>query len=338
MRVTGRAPLHVAATGTIAAVLAAIVLIADQTSKNVALAELPYQQRVPAWGDFLVFYLTKNPGAAFSLGTGVTWLFTIILSVAALVVVVLLVVKVRSRLWAVALGLLLGGVLGNLTDRVTREPGFPVGHVIDFIYTPWMMPAIYNVADMFVVTTMIAIALMILLGLHLDGSRERRSKDGDDVATPVEEADADEASAAVSSTRAEARRRRSVAGATQVDSMTQEDDVTQSPDRARGDSPDAEDTQETPAEEAATTAGATTDAATTDAATTDDAAAAPADADVEPGADAQVAAVLDPSGELAQETATAGPEDPARADDAVSDPSGELGAEDRETDTSSEQP
>ena len=48
-------------------------------------------------------------------------------------------------------GLLLGGVLGNLTDRLFREPGFGVGHVVDFIYTPWMMPAIFNVADIAIV-------------------------------------------------------------------------------------------------------------------------------------------------------------------------------------------
>ena len=87
--------------------------------------------------------------------------------------------RVRSRLWAVVLGLLLGGVLGNLTDRMLREPGFAVGHVIDFINTPWMWfwtnPAIYNVADIFIVTMMISVALLVLIGLHLDGTREVRA-------------------------------------------------------------------------------------------------------------------------------------------------------------------
>ena len=73
------------------------------------------------------------------------------------------------------LGLLLGGVLGNLTDRALREPGFPVGHVVDFINTPWMMPAIYNVADIFIVTMMISVALLVLIGLKLDGTREVRA-------------------------------------------------------------------------------------------------------------------------------------------------------------------
>jgi len=171
---TGRPPLHKAAAGTIIAVLAVLVLAADQFAKHLALENLPYQEPVRVLGDFLIFYLTRNPGAAFSLGEGVTWIFTIALAAVAVVIVYLAATRVASRLWAVALGLLLGGVLGNLTDRILREPGFPVGHVVDFINTPWMMPAIYNVADIFIVTMMISVALLVLVGLHLDGTRERR--------------------------------------------------------------------------------------------------------------------------------------------------------------------
>jgi signal peptidase II len=179
---TGRAPLHQAAAGTIVAILAALVLAADQFTKYLALQNLPLEEPVKVLGDFLIFYLVKNPGAAFSLGEGVTWVFTIALSIVAIVIVWLAATRVRSRVWAVVLGLLLGGVLGNLTDRMLREPGFPVGHVVDFINTPWMMPAIYNVADIFIVTMMIGVALLVLLGLHLDGTREARAhRDGDPV-------------------------------------------------------------------------------------------------------------------------------------------------------------
>lgn len=171
---TDRPPLRKAAAGTIIAVLAVLVLAADQFTKYLALENLPYEQPVPVIGDFLIFYLVRNPGAAFSLGEGVTWIFTIALAAVAVAIVWLAATRIRSRLWAVALGLLLGGVLGNLTDRVLREPGFPVGHVIDFINTPWMMPAIYNVADIFIVSMMIGVALLVLVGLHLDGSREPR--------------------------------------------------------------------------------------------------------------------------------------------------------------------
>jgi signal peptidase II len=165
---------HKAAAGIIIAILAALVLAADQFTKYLALQNLPLEQPVPVLGDFLIFYLVKNPGAAFSLGEGVTWIFTIALSVVAVVIVWLAATKVRSLVWAVVLGLLLGGVLGNLTDRILREPGFPVGHVIDFINTPWMMPAIYNIADIFIVTMMISVALLVLIGLHLDGTRDAR--------------------------------------------------------------------------------------------------------------------------------------------------------------------
>jgi signal peptidase II len=179
---TGRPPLRPSAAGAIIAVLALLVLAADQFTKYLALQNLPPEEPVHVIGDFLIFYLIRNPGAAFSLGENVTWLFTIALAIVAVVIVWLTATRVRSRLWAVALGLLLGGVLGNLTDRMFREPGFPVGHVIDFINTPWMMPAIYNVADMFIVTMMIGVALLVLFGLGLDGRRERRAatEPGDD--------------------------------------------------------------------------------------------------------------------------------------------------------------
>lgn len=152
-----------------------VVLAADQLTKILAIENLPPERVVPVIGEALQFYLVRNPGAAFSLGEGVTWLFTIALAVVAGVIVFLAVRRVRSRLWAVVLGLLLGGVLGNLTDRLLRDPGFPVGHVVDFISTPWMMPAIYNVADIFIVSMMISVALLVLFGLRLDGTRETRA-------------------------------------------------------------------------------------------------------------------------------------------------------------------
>jgi signal peptidase II len=182
--VRSRAPLRTAAAGILIAVLAGVVLAADQLSKYLAITYLPAEEPVEILGEFLQFYLIRNPGAAFSLGEGVTWLFTIALAAVAGVIVWLAFTRVRSRRWAVVLGLLLGGVLGNLTDRLVREPGFPVGHVVDFVLTPWMWfwttPAIYNIADIFIVTMMIGVALLVLVGLRLDGTRERRDQDSDD--------------------------------------------------------------------------------------------------------------------------------------------------------------
>jgi len=175
----GRAPLRAAAAGAIIAILAVAVLAADQLAKHAVLTGLPYLQPVHVIGNFLVFYLIKNAGAAFSLGTGVTWVFTLALSAVAVAIIWLGITRVRSRAWAVVLGLLLGGVLGNLGDRLFREPGFGGGHVVDFISTPWMMPAIYNVADMFITTMMVCVALLVLFGVRLDGRpRDRRTGRG----------------------------------------------------------------------------------------------------------------------------------------------------------------
>ncbi len=181
-----RPPLSRATAGTIIAVLAVVVLAVDQFTKYLAIENLPPQTPVPVWGEFLQFYLIRNPGAAFSFGEGVTWIFTIALAVVAGVIVWLGLTRVRSRLWGVALGLLLGGVLGNLTDRLLREPGFGVGHVVDFINTPWMWfwttPAIYNIADIFIVSMMIGVALLVVVGVEMTGHHHNHTPEpvGDD--------------------------------------------------------------------------------------------------------------------------------------------------------------
>jgi signal peptidase II len=182
----GRRPLSRSAAGIIVAVLAALVLAADQFVKHLTIENLPLHEVVPVLGEFLQLYYIRNSGAAFSLGSEVTWIFTIALTVVA-GIIIWKSFGLRSRLWAVVLGLLLGGVLGNLTDRLLREPGFAVGHVVDMISMPWMMPAIFNVADIFIVCGMIAVALLVVLGLRFDGTREK-----DDIA-PDADADADAA-------------------------------------------------------------------------------------------------------------------------------------------------
>jgi len=148
------------------------VLAADQFVKYLTTENLPYQEPVPVLGEFLQLYYVRNPGAAFSLGSDVTWIFTIALAVVACVIV-WKAFGLKSRLWAIVLGCLLGGVLGNLGDRLFRDPGFPVGHVVDMISMPWMMPAIFNIADVFIVTGMISVALLVVFGLRFDGTRER---------------------------------------------------------------------------------------------------------------------------------------------------------------------
>ncbi|WP_046012584.1 signal peptidase II [Microbacterium sp. SA39] len=195
---SGRRPLRRSAAGAIVAILAAVVLAADQFVKHLTVENLPLHEVVPVLGEFLQLYFIRNSGAAFSLGSGVTWIFTIALSVVA-VIIIWKAFNLRSRWWAVVLGVLLGGVLGNLTDRLFREPGFGNGHVVDMISMPWMMPAIFNVADIFIVTGMISVALLVVLGLRFDGTRERdhqhavveTDEDAEAVAIAAEESERD---------------------------------------------------------------------------------------------------------------------------------------------------
>lgn len=160
--------------------IAAAVYAADQISKNWVVAHLTERQVVPVFGDVLRWYFVRNPGAAFSMATGATWIFTI-LAAAVVVVILTQLRRLRSWPWAIFLGLLLGGVLGNLTDRLTRAPGFPEGHVIDFISTPWMWlgfpEAIYNIADVAIVSGMLIFIVISLLGLAIDGSGRQRAAD-----------------------------------------------------------------------------------------------------------------------------------------------------------------
>ncbi len=120
--------------------------------------------------DVLQLHFVRNPGAAFSLASGSTWIFSII-AAAVVVFIIWFARRIRSLAWGLVFGLLLGGVLGNLTDRLLREPGFGFGHVIDFISTPWMLPAIYNVADMAIVTSMAMFMILTIRGIGLDGNK-----------------------------------------------------------------------------------------------------------------------------------------------------------------------
>lgn len=161
--------------------LALVVYAIDQLTKNWVVANLPEGRTVPVLGDFLQWHFVRNPGAAFSMASGATWVFTL-LATAVVAAIIWQVRHLGSRTWAIFFALLLGGVLGNLTDRLTRDPGFPVGHVIDFISTPWIFqwplsPAIYNVADIGIVSAMCLFVLITILGLPIDGSPRMRRKD-----------------------------------------------------------------------------------------------------------------------------------------------------------------
>lgn len=120
----------------------------DFATKQWAISTFDFQPR-KVLGDFLSFTLVRNPGAAFSFATGFSILFAL-LALAVVIAVTYYAKRITSTGWQVTAGLLLGGVLGNLTDRIFREPGFLSGHVIDWIQIPnW---PVFNMADVAIVT------------------------------------------------------------------------------------------------------------------------------------------------------------------------------------------
>jgi signal peptidase II len=139
---------------------------------------------VKAIGELLQFHFVKNSGAAFSIASGSTWIFSIAAS-AVTIFIIGFARRIRSVGWGVLFGMLLGGTTGNLTDRLFREPGFGVGHVVDFIQVQGF-PAILNIADSFIVASMGLFILLTIRGIGLDGRRasERQATAGSDV--PVE--------------------------------------------------------------------------------------------------------------------------------------------------------
>jgi signal peptidase II len=139
--------------------VAALIWGLDLSTKIWAVNNLSARNPVEILGSFFQLTLIRNPGAAFSFATGATVVFTAI-AVAAVIVIVYYSSKITSMGWASTLGLLLGGVLGNLTDRLFRSPGFFKGEVIDWLeITNW---PVFNLADSaIVVAAFLAILLTI---------------------------------------------------------------------------------------------------------------------------------------------------------------------------------
>ena len=153
--------------------ISAVVLVLDQASKAWAISSLVEGERHDLLGNLLGFQLVFNPGAALSIATGMTWVLTIVAAVV-IVVVVRASRRIGSWAWAVALGLLLGGALGNLVDRLVREPGLARGEVIDFIaYANWFVG---NIADIAIVSAAVLVVILAALGVHLDGTRDGHSQ------------------------------------------------------------------------------------------------------------------------------------------------------------------
>ena len=149
--------------------VAALTWGLDLATKIWAVNNLSARKPVEVVGTFFQLTLIRNSGAAFSFATGATIIFSLI-SLAAVVTIIYYSRKITSLGWAIALGLVLGGVLGNLTDRLLRSPGFFKGEVIDWLeLTHW---PVFNLADSaIVVAAFLAIALSIRNVGPVNGSK-----------------------------------------------------------------------------------------------------------------------------------------------------------------------
>jgi len=164
------------------AIVAPLVLVADVITKIVAVAALDGEPPVRVLGGFAYLQIVRNPGAAFGMATGLTWLLTLV-AVGVVIAIIWIMPKLRSVGWAIGLALVLAGALGNLIDRFFREPGPLRGHVVDFVsvFGPNgdFFP-VFNVADSSIVCGGALIVLMALLGRDYDGKSTKDIKKKDE--------------------------------------------------------------------------------------------------------------------------------------------------------------
>ena len=151
--------------------VAALVLALDIASKVTVVATLSNRTPIRLLGGFLTLRVSRNPGAAFSLGTSMTLVFSAI-AISVIVVILRTSRRIRSLPWAITLGLLLGGATGNLIDRIFRYPGVFRGYVVDWIQVPhW---PVFNLADSAIVCGGVLAVLLSIRGVRLDGQREQK--------------------------------------------------------------------------------------------------------------------------------------------------------------------
>jgi len=148
--------------------VAAFVIAADVISKAIVVARMANHPPIRLLGGFLTITLIRNGGAAFSIGTSMTIVFTAI-AVGVIAYILRTARNLHSIGWAIALGLLLGGATGNLLDRIFRAPGLFQGHVVDWIQLPhW---PVFNLADSAIVCAGVLVVLLALRGIRIDGTR-----------------------------------------------------------------------------------------------------------------------------------------------------------------------
>lgn len=157
------------------AVTALLAVLLDQLTKELSTNGLTEGEPVRILGGLVYLSLLRNSGAAFSLGSGFTWVFPLV-TLAVIGWIGWMTMRLRSVPWAVALGLVLGGALGNLGDRLFRAPGVFQGHVVDMIslFGPYgEYFAVFNVADSCLSVGVVLAVLLELTGRQRDGSRAK---------------------------------------------------------------------------------------------------------------------------------------------------------------------
>jgi signal peptidase II len=150
--------------------VAGVILVTDVITKVIAVELLTPGRPVPIIGDTVTWTLVRNSGAAFSMATGYTWVLTLIAS-AVVAGIIWMGRRLVSPWWAVGLGMILGGALGNLVDRFFRSPGPLRGHVVDFLSIGWW--PVFNVADPAVVGGAILLVILSLRGYDFDAPGRR---------------------------------------------------------------------------------------------------------------------------------------------------------------------
>jgi signal peptidase II len=162
--------------------IAVTALALDVISKAIVVATLSDRSPIELLGGLLTLRVLRNSGAAFNIGNGMTLVFTVI-ATGVVVAILRYARKLRSLPWAVTLGLLLGGALGNLADRMLRSPGVFRGHVVDWIELPhW---PVFNLADASIVCGGVLAVLLASRGLQVDGTVQRDEPDEPRASTPA---------------------------------------------------------------------------------------------------------------------------------------------------------
>lgn len=155
----------------------ALALVAvDIVTKIIVVATIQPGENIRVLGGLVYLTQIRNAGAAFSMATGMTWLLALV-ALGVVVFIIKMAPKLKSTPWTVCLGLILGGAIGNLLDRIFRAPGVMQGHVVDFVslFGPNAehFPA-FNAADSGITIGGVLLVLLAVLGYEYDGTRHRK--------------------------------------------------------------------------------------------------------------------------------------------------------------------